>query len=120
MSVKYGINLCFKKYQKFSNDIDSGSGPLGEKQTCPTVAPLGMGIKTSDKQSLEKYVRENVDSVVFCRYGFEYLKSFPRQDDLAIGSFKINLDNLIFNRQKLNVDQNSDMLQMAFFMKTKT
>jgi len=29
---------------------------------------------------------------MFCRYGQEYLKTFPRNDDIAIGSFKINID----------------------------
>ena len=42
------------------------------------------------------YVKKNLKDVVFCRYGMEYLKSFPRVDDLAIGSYKINLDYLIF------------------------
>jgi hypothetical protein len=42
------------------------------------------------------YVRKNLKDVVFSRYGMDYLKSFPRVDDLAIGSYKINLDYLIF------------------------
>jgi hypothetical protein len=57
---------------------------------------------------------------VFCRYGMEYLKSFPRQDDLAIGSYKINLDYLIFQKQKqvANNESNKTLMEMNF-LKTK-
>lgn len=50
----------------------------------------------------------------------EYLKSFPRQDDLAIGSYKINLDYLIFQKQKqvANNESNKTLMEMNF-LKTK-
>ena len=57
--------------------------------------------------------------VVFCRYGMEYLKSFPRNDDLAIGSYRINLDYLIFQKQRhLDAENNASLVGMSF-LKTK-
>ena len=45
----------------------------------------------------------------------EYLKSFPRADDLAIGSYRINLDYLIFQKQKnLDADNNASLVGMSF------
>lgn len=45
----------------------------------------------------------------------EYLKSFPRVDDIAIGSYKINLDHLVFQRQKdLDSDNNAHLVGMSF------
>jgi hypothetical protein len=55
-----------------------------------------MGAPVKIQENLTDYVTSNIKDVVFCRYGIEYLKSFPRIDDLAIGSYKINLDYLIF------------------------
>ena len=55
------------------------------------------------------YVIENLKSVVYCRYGREYLKSFPRNDDVAIGSYKINVENLIL--QKLKHQENIRLRQ---------
>ena len=58
-------------------------------------------------------------NVVFCRYGLDYLHSFPRCDDMAIGSYRINLDYLIFQKQKhLDADNNSNLVGMSF-LKTK-
>jgi len=91
--VKYGLNLCFKKYHKFSTNPDQGGGPFGERQNVPTVT---IWSKTVEKIKLVSYVCESLNDVVYCRYGLDYLKSFPRNDDMAIGSFKINVDNLIF------------------------
>jgi hypothetical protein len=49
----------------------------------------------------------------------EYLKSFPRVDDIAIGSFSINLDYLIFQKQRhLDSDNNASLVGMSF-LKTK-
>ena len=48
------------------------------------------------------------------------MKSFPRCDDLAIGSYKINLDYLIFQKQKQNADaENKRSLIEMSFLKTK-
>jgi hypothetical protein len=59
--------------------------------------PWGInGCPQTKQEVLMDYVKKNLKDVVFCRYGMEYLKSFPRVDDLAIGSYKINLDYLIF------------------------
>lgn len=61
--------------------------------------PWGFNGCPVDKQkNITDYVRQNIASVVYCRYGMEYLRSFPRVDDLAIGSYKINLDYLIFQK----------------------
>ena len=66
-----------------------------------------------------EYVTTNIRDVVFCRYGMDYLKSFPRMDDLAIGSFRINLDYLIFQKQRhLDSDNNTSLVGMSF-LKTK-
>jgi len=37
-----------------------------------------------------------MEEVVFCRYGIDYLKSFPRNDDVSLCSYRINLDYLIY------------------------
>ena len=66
-----------------------------------------MGCPVNKQEILSEYVKANVKNVIFCRYGLDYLKSFPRADDLAIGSYKINLDYLIFQKQKnLDADDN--------------
>ena len=49
----------------------------------------------------------------------DYLKSFPRGDDMAIGSFKINLDYLIFQKQKQLSAENEDNIVGMSFLKTK-
>jgi len=49
----------------------------------------------------------------------EYLRSFPRVDDLCIGSYRINLDYLIFQKQRhLDTDNNASLVGMSF-LKTK-
>mmetsp|Transcript_21220 Transcript_21220/g.32877 ORF Transcript_21220/g.32877 Transcript_21220/m.32877 type:complete len:94 (+) Transcript_21220:1283-1564(+) len=50
----------------------------------------------------------------------DYLKSFPRADDLAIGSIKINLDYLIFQKQRQNnnSETKTSLVEMNF-LKTK-
>jgi hypothetical protein len=63
-------------------------------------------------------VTKNLKNVVFCRYGLDYLHSFPRDDDLAIGSFRINLDYLIFQRKK-SVEPEGDNIIGMSFLKTK-
>ena len=57
-----------------------------------------MGCPEKLQIDLTDNITSNLKDVVFCRFGIEYLKSFPRLDDLAIGSYKINLDYLIFQR----------------------
>lgn len=59
-----------------------------------------MGCPSNLQENLTTYVKSNIKNVVFSRYGLEYLKTFPRNDDLAIGSYKINLDHLIFQKKK--------------------
>lgn len=50
----------------------------------------------------------------------DYLKQFPRLDDLAIGSYRINLDYLIFQKQKLHQqsETKNSLIEMSF-LKTK-
>jgi len=55
-----------------------------------------MGCPANKQENITEYVVSNLKNVVFCRYGMDYLKTFPRGDDLSICSYKINLDYLIF------------------------
>ena len=59
-----------------------------------------MGCPVAKQTNLTDYVVSNIKNIVFCRFGLDYLKQFPRLDDLAIGSYRINLDYLIFQKQK--------------------
>ena len=94
--VNYGLNMYFKKNHEFSQDPDQAGGDLAPNQTQLTQ-PWGVnGCPVAKQENITDYVRENLKSVVFSRYGMDYLKSFPRIDDLAVGSFRINLDYLIF------------------------
>lgn len=79
-----------------------------------------MGCPPKLQKNLTDYVVQNLKEVVYCRYGLDYLKSFPRCDDLAIGSYKINLDYLIFQKQKQNIDADNkwSLIEMSF-LKTK-
>lgn len=98
--ISFGLNMYFKKPHAFSDDPDQGGGDLAPNQTF-TSQPWGvMGCPAKLQKNLTDYVVQNIKDVVFCRYGLDYLKSFPRCDDLAIGSYKINLDYLIFQKQK--------------------
>ena len=78
-----------------------------------------MGCPLMKQENLTDYVTKNMKNVVFCRYGLDYLHSFPRNDDMAIGSFRINLDYLIFQKQKhFDADNNSSLVGLSF-LKTK-
>lgn len=58
--------------------------------------PWGVnGCPASKQEPLISYVRNNLTQVVYCRYGVDYLKSFRADDDIAMGSYRINLDHLI-------------------------
>ena len=74
------------------------------------------GCPPSKQIWLQDYVSENLKSVIFCRYGSEYLKSFPRNDDVAVGSYKINVENLIL--QKHQEQEGASIIAMNF-LKTK-
>ena len=94
--VSYGLNMYFKKYHEFSADPDQAGGDLAPNQTF-TSQPWGtMGCPPQKQENLTDYVIKNIKNVVFCRYGMDYLKQFPRIDDLQIGSYRINLNYLIF------------------------
>jgi len=59
--------------------------------------PWGMmGCPPQKQENITEYITKNTKNIVFCRYGVDYLNTFPRLDDLAIGSYRINLDYLIF------------------------
>ena len=53
------------------------------------LAPL-----TVARTTLNKYIMSKIDSIVFSRYGYEYLQQFaPEIEDAPpIGSHRINLD----------------------------
>ena len=88
--------MCFKKYHEFSDNPDQAGGEFGLNQKADSLTWGNMGCPPNQQENLTSYVKNNIKDVIFCRYGIEYLKSFPRNDDLAIGSYKINLDYLIF------------------------
>ena len=94
--------MYFKKYHPFSDDADQGGGPLAPNQTFLSQPWGFMGCPPAKQINLTDYVVDNIKNVVFCRFGLDYLKQFPRVDDLAIGSYRINLDYLIFQKQKQN------------------
>jgi hypothetical protein len=118
-SINYGLNMYFKKYHTFSSEPDQAGGQLAPNQTFLSTPWGHMGCPVNKQENITDYVTDNLKDVVFCRYGMDYLKSFPRTDDLAIGSYRINLDYLIFQRQKhLNTDNNANLVGMSF-LKTK-
>lgn len=112
--------MYFKKPHKHSEDPDQGGGEFAPNQTFSSQPWGVMGAPLKLQENLTDYVTSNLKEVVFCRYGIEYLKSFPRLDDLAIGSFRINLDYLIFQKQKQNVNSETknSLVEMSF-LKTK-
>lgn len=92
--------MYFKNPHEFHSDPDQGGGDLAPNQPT-TNMPWGvMGCPAAKQEVLVDYVVKNIKNVVFCRYGWDYLNSFPRHDDMAIGSYRINLNNLIFTKQK--------------------
>ena len=88
--------MCFKKYHEFSSDPNQGGGELNVNQPFSSQPWGVMGCPYSKQEPLADFVKSNLKNVVFSRYGMDYLKTFPRGDDMAIGSYKINLDYLIF------------------------
>ena len=119
--VKYGLNMVFNQYHPFSLTPDQAGGPFAANQGFSSMPWGDAGCPVNKQISLTSYVIENQEKVVYCRFGFDYLKSFPRNDDLAIGSFKINLDYLIYQKQKQNsnaTETNQSLIEMTF-LKTK-
>ena len=57
--------------------------------------------------------------VVFCRYGMDYLRTFPRPDDLTIGSFRVNLDYLIWQSMKKTQESDGKSLMEMSVLKAK-
>ena len=96
--VNFGLNMYFKKYHEFSSDPDQAGGDLAPNQNFLSQ-PWGInGCPPARQECLTDYVLKNLKDVVYSRYGMEYLRSFPRADDLCIGSYRINLDYLIFQK----------------------
>lgn len=51
---------------------------------------------------LNEFVQNKQENIVFCRYGCDYLNNFNYKDSsFPIGSYKINLDSLIYSKQKM-------------------
>ena len=117
-AVSFGLNMYFKKPHKFSMDPNQSGGPLAPNQTFLSQPWGAMGCPPTKQVNLQQHVIDNLKDVVFCRYGMEYLKSFPRNDDLAMGSFRINLDQLMFQKQKQFNTSDGSLVQMSF-LKTK-
>lgn len=117
--VSYGINMFFKQPHEFSEDANQGGGELAQSQTVPVMKWGSGGCPIDKQENLTDYVTMNMKNVVFCRYGLDYLHEFPRDDDIAIGSFRINLDYLICQKQKfIDQDFNNNIIGMSF-LKTK-
>lgn len=64
---------------------------------------------------------EDLQKIVYCRYGLEYLiRGFSDEDSqgdgpLDVGSYKIDLDYLIYQKQKqLNQDRNNFISRSIF------
>ena len=117
-AVSFGLNMYFKKPHKFSMDPSQAGGPLAPNQTFLSQPWGAMGCPPTKQVNLQQHVLDNLKEVVFCRYGMEYLRSFPRNDDLAIGSFRINLDQLMFQKQRQINTNDGSLVQMSF-LKTK-
>ena len=119
-TVNYGLNMYFKKAHRFSEDPEQAGGDLAPNQPFLSMPWGTNGCPPNKQVNITDYVRKNMKDIVFCRYGIEYLRSFPRMDDLAIGSYRINLDYLIFQRQRQvgDTDNNASLVGMSF-LKTK-
>ena len=88
--------MAFEKLPKFSLDPKQGGGELGSSNSL--TYNLNFPTNPSDP-TLTEYVVENFDSVVFCRYGLEYLKQFPRDDEMPVCSFNIDMMKKLQNKE---------------------
>ena len=96
--VNFGLNMYFKQVHKFGFAPNQGEGALAPNQAFLSQPWGAMGCPVAKQENITEYVVANLKNVVFCRYGMDYLKTFPRADDLSICSYKINLDYLIFHK----------------------
>lgn len=114
--VNTGLNICFKRAYAFSQHPDSGGEDLGpipssfvpQSSVVPSLdfMPVTQATKRMD---LSEMICEDMQRIVYSRYGLEYLTNIMRgyrdedgQPDglLDVGSFQIDLDNLIYQKQK--------------------
>eukprot|EP00347_Sterkiella_histriomuscorum_P008119 403346302 len=105
--------MYFKKIEPFSQDPSSGGGILNppqpkdpnklKEQELISIALMN-GTQPPQRPPLLRlndYVQQKLDNVVYCRYGLDYMHNFNFKDNVPIGSYKINLDQLIYHKQKL-------------------
>ena len=111
--------MYFKKAHKFKDDPDQGGGDLDPNQLTSSMPWGVMGCPQQKQELLTDYLKSNISKVVYSRYGYDYLKTFPRSDEMAVGSFKINLDYLIFQKQKQLKNEEDMNLVGLSFLKTK-
>ena len=69
--------------------------------------------------NLTKYVVSQLPNVVFCRYGIDYLRSFPRNDDVTICSYRVNIDYLLLQTLKKTQDNDSKSIHEMSMLKAK-
>jgi hypothetical protein len=114
-TVSYGMNMWIKQPTEFDMDPEQGGGDLAPNQTFSSQPWGTTGCPPHRKEHIMDYILANMKSVVYCRYGLDYLHDFPISDELAIGSYRINLDHLIFQRQKnIDSDNNNSILSLSF------
>lgn len=52
--------------------------------------------------TLNDHIMSKLENVIYCRYGFDYFAQFQSTEEFhPIGSHKINLDQLIYQKQKM-------------------
>jgi len=88
--------MYFKQPHKFSDDPDQAGGDFAPNQASSSQPWGPGGCPPKEHINLTKYVTQNIPNVTFCRFGMDYLKSFPRSDDCQMGSYRVNLDYLIY------------------------
>ena len=117
--ISYGLNIYFKKPHRFSDDPSQGGGPFCPNQPYSSMQWGCMGAPPKMQVNLTDYVVANLKEVVFCRCGMDYLRSFPRNDDLTIGSFRVNLDYLIYQSMKKTQETDGKSLMEMSVLKAK-
>lgn len=72
-----------------------------------------------NRVNLTRYVVGQLPNIVFCRYGMDYLRSFPRNDDLTICSYRVNIDYLLLQKLKKTQDNDSKSIHEMSILKAK-
>ena len=120
--VSTGLNMCFRTLVPFSQNPMNGAGPLNPSMKRDNTIPIDYPVFSNlGQQTLNQYVLQKFESIVYCRYGMEYLKEFQQCNgkEQPIGSYKINLDQLILNRSKQMSDEKSYFIGRSAIIQRK-